>query len=90
MKDRASSNLNTLNRIGGEQIGQISHYQLKPLIFNQFGYYISAITQRSAGAQYTDELFTATLREINNLSMTLLTLLKQAYTTDFTIQYNSD
>ena len=60
MKDRASSNLNTLNRIGGEQIGQISYYQLKPLIFNQFGYYISAITQRSAGAQYTDELFTAT------------------------------
>jgi len=57
MKDNASNRLNKLNRIGGEYIGQFSYYRL-PDLCGKFGYYISGITQRSAGAQYTDDLFT--------------------------------
>ena len=59
MKDNASNRINALNRIGGEYIGQFSYYQFDTIIWNKFGYYISGITQRSAGAQYTDDLFTA-------------------------------
>ena len=57
MKDKASNKLDALNRMGGEYIGQFSYHQTQPVICDQFGYYIAGITQRSAGVEYTDDLF---------------------------------
>ena len=57
MKENASSKLEALNRAGGEAIGQFSYYQLKPVICKKFGYYITGISQNSAGIEYSEDLF---------------------------------
>ncbi len=57
MKTTASSRQNTINRLGGEGNIDISYYNFNALLFDKYGYYFNASSKRSAGIEYTGDLF---------------------------------
>lgn len=59
MKEKAAQRLNHLNRSGFELSSSIAYYNFKPILFNNYGVYINAYSQRSFAVEYTDDFFRA-------------------------------
>ena len=61
MKERAASRLNKLNRAGFESMLNLSYFNNKPVILKKYGFYINASSIASLGAEYTDDVYLATI-----------------------------
>ncbi len=61
MKERAASRLNKLNRTGFESMLNLSYFNNKPVILKKYGFYINASSIASLGAEYTDDVYLATI-----------------------------